>query len=200
MEKKLYRDEHRKMIGGVCAGLADYFGVDVSIIRVIFAISMVLKGVGIVPYVILWIVLPKRNSLIDGGFTKPGFNPNFNPNFTNPGFTPGVDYTIPPPPAPGQPFMYTPPKKSSGAGIIFGVVMIVLGSIFLLDNLDFIPELDFDKLWPVILVAIGATLIFTGKSKHTEEPWKTTSTTGPVNDTPAAESTEDKPNDNPTTI
>src|SRR6476659_4306551 len=109
MEKKLYRDEHRKMIGGVCAGLADYFGIDVSIVRVIFLLSMILKGVGFVPYIVLWIVLPKRSTLLGNGFNKPGFNPNFN----TPGYTPGVDYTIPPPNAPGQPFMYTAPKKSS---------------------------------------------------------------------------------------
>src|SRR5476649_1307276 len=60
MEKKLYRDEHHKVIGGVCAGLADYFGIDVSIVRLVFVLTLILKGGGGLLYIILWIVLPKR--------------------------------------------------------------------------------------------------------------------------------------------
>lgn len=60
MEKKLYRDEQHKSIGGVCAGLAEYFNVDVSIVRLVFVLALVLKGVGLIPYIILWIVLPKN--------------------------------------------------------------------------------------------------------------------------------------------
>jgi phage shock protein C len=170
MEKKLYRDEFRKKVGGVCAGLADYFGIDVTVVRLIFALSFFLKGVGLIPYIILWAVLPKRNSLTDGNLNRPGYNPNFG----TPSFDAKVDYTVPPTPfgqqVPfGQP-AYTEPKKSS-SGIIFGVVMIVLGSVFLLDNLDFIPELDFENLWPVVLVAVGLALIVTGQKK---QPWDKT--------------------------
>jgi phage shock protein C len=172
MEKKLYRDEQRKTIGGVCAGLAEYFGVDVSVVRVIFVLALVLKGVGFLPYIVLWIVLPRKQ-----------YNYN-NPNFNNPagtqfgqGFTfsnPTVDYTVPPPPQPGEPFGFTPPKKQSNAGMLFGVVLIVLGSIFLLDQFDFIPELDFENLWPVILIAVGGVLIFSGQKKQAwdKEGWQ----------------------------
>src|SRR3954465_12935519 len=96
MEKKLYRDEHHKVLGGVCAGLAEYFDVDVSIIRVLFALSLVLKGVGFVPYIILWIVLPRKSYNFNDPGYKPGVTPGFNPNFSNPFSTPHVDYTVPP--------------------------------------------------------------------------------------------------------
>jgi phage shock protein C len=188
MEKKLYRDEHHKVLGGVCAGLADYFGVDVSIIRVLFVLSMVLKGVGFLPYIVLWIVLPRRTNynFNDPGFkpgVTPGYNPNFNnPNYNNPYSTPHVDYTVPPI-TPGQPFIPVPPKTSSNVGLIFGVVLIVLGSVFLLDEFDFIPELDFEKVWPVILVAVGAVLIFTGQKKQPweKEGWNTKANDSTVN-------------------
>ena len=139
MEKKLYRDEHRKVIGGVCAGLADYFGVDVSVVRAIFAISLVLKGIGFIPYIVLWIVLPKKNYNFNNPNINPGvdytsFNPNFNQGYNNP----KVDYSVPPPSA-SQPFM--PSAKKSNAGLIFGVVLIVLGASFLLDEFNIIPEL-----------------------------------------------------------
>jgi phage shock protein C len=73
--KKLYRDEQNKTIGGVCKGLADYFDIDVSIVRALFLLMLIFKGGGVIIYIVLMIVLPK----------KPyGFG------------TPGVDYTVPP--------------------------------------------------------------------------------------------------------
>jgi len=164
MEKKLYRDEQRKTIGGVCAGLADYFGTDVSIVRAIFVLALLLKGVGFIPYIVLWIVLPRKDyRFTDRNYNTPFGTPNYDPNYRNP----NVDYTVPPV-QPGAPFMYTPPKSKSNAGPMFGIILIVLGSIFLLDQIDIIPDFDFEKLWPVILMAVGAVFIFSSKKK----PWE----------------------------
>lgn len=55
--KRLYRDETNKVIGGVCSGIANYFNVDVVVIRVLFVI-LLFTGVGILPYLILWIAVP----------------------------------------------------------------------------------------------------------------------------------------------
>jgi len=60
MPKKLYRSRTKKMIAGVCGGLADYFDIDISLVRLIFVgISLV---TAIIPmlifYVIAWIILP----------------------------------------------------------------------------------------------------------------------------------------------
>jgi phage shock protein C len=207
MEKKLYRDEYHKTISGVCAGLAEYFGVDVSVVRVIFVLAVFLKGIGILPYIVLWIVLPKRPYNYNDPTFKPGVTPGFNPPY-NPQFKDvHVDYTVPKPPFPGEPFApYPPVKKTSNAGVIFGVVLIALGSIFLLDQFEFIPDFDFEKLWPVVLVAVGATMLFTGKKKpwekddwHAEKKeaeFKTDADTEATEDKP----TEDKPNDNTPTI
>lgn len=58
--KKLYRSEDR-MIAGVCGGLAEYFNIDPTIIRVIFVILLLPGGFpGFLPYVILWIVVPNK--------------------------------------------------------------------------------------------------------------------------------------------
>jgi len=63
--KKLYRSTTDRKIAGVCGGLAEYFGIDVTIIRVI-GIFLLLPGgfPGLIPYVILWVVVPKR-TIID---------------------------------------------------------------------------------------------------------------------------------------
>lgn len=52
------RDYSNAMIGGVCAGLANYLTIDVTLVRLGFVGSVVFFGVGILPYVILWIVMP----------------------------------------------------------------------------------------------------------------------------------------------
>jgi phage shock protein C len=56
--KKLYRARTNKMIAGVCAGLASYLNVDVTIVRIIFVAVALADGIGILIYLILAIVLP----------------------------------------------------------------------------------------------------------------------------------------------
>jgi phage shock protein C len=60
MAKQLLRNESNKMIAGVCSGLADYFGVDPTLVRIGFVIATVAFGIGVLPYIILWIVIPKQ--------------------------------------------------------------------------------------------------------------------------------------------
>jgi len=61
--KKFYRDNENKVLGGVGSGLAAYFGVDVTVIRLIFVLSTFAAGVGLIAYIILWIVAPKAQTL-----------------------------------------------------------------------------------------------------------------------------------------
>ena len=60
--KRLYRDQENSVIGGVCGGLAAYFGMDPMIFRLLFVIFFFAGGASILVYVILWIVLPKAES------------------------------------------------------------------------------------------------------------------------------------------
>jgi phage shock protein C len=56
--KKLMRSSRDKKIGGVCAGLADYFDLDPTIVRVVWLLAIFFAGTGFLVYVVLWIVLP----------------------------------------------------------------------------------------------------------------------------------------------
>jgi phage shock protein C len=56
--KRLMRSSRDKKLGGVCAGLADYFDLDPTIVRVVWLLAVLLGGTGFLAYVILWIVLP----------------------------------------------------------------------------------------------------------------------------------------------
>lgn len=56
---KLYRSSQNKMLAGVCAGVADFFGLDIKLIRLVWFIAL-LFGAGAILYIILWIVVPEK--------------------------------------------------------------------------------------------------------------------------------------------
>ena len=59
MDRKLYRIEEGKMLCGVCAGIAEYFGIDPTIVRLIWA-ALALSGTGILLYIVAVIVMPEN--------------------------------------------------------------------------------------------------------------------------------------------
>ena len=66
-QKRLYRDEHNKVLGGVCSGIANYFGLDPLLVRVLW---IFLIGVNILGYLILWIAVPSSSVKEVGGVRK----------------------------------------------------------------------------------------------------------------------------------
>ena len=68
--KRLYRDENNKLIGGVCSGLANYFNIDIVIVRIVFIILFFSFGVGLIPYIILWIAVPSSATKVIGSLRK----------------------------------------------------------------------------------------------------------------------------------
>ncbi|HVW14508.1 MAG TPA: PspC domain-containing protein [Mucilaginibacter sp.] len=159
MEKKLYRDEYRKKIAGVCAGLAEYMNIDVTVVRLVFVLMAIFHGSGGLVYIILWIVLPKKPYIFQD---------------------PTVDYTVPPQnpagsafgdtpfqgnqPYPNQPFQ---PQRSGTtlAAVIIGTVLIIVGGSILLDQFDIIPDWNFGHLWPIIPITVGCILIISGENE-----------------------------------
>lgn len=60
--KRLYRVEDNKKLAGVCAGLGEYFDIDPVIFRIIFLVSAFIGGIGVVAYIILYVIVPKSKS------------------------------------------------------------------------------------------------------------------------------------------
>ena len=56
--KKLLRIRQGRMVAGVCTGLAKYFGVDVNLVRLGFGVLTIFYGLGILLYLIAWVILP----------------------------------------------------------------------------------------------------------------------------------------------
>ena len=155
MERKLHRIEGgNSVVGGVAAGLAEYFAIDVAIVRVIFVLGFFTPIPSIIAYIILWIVLPSQY-----GNSKVVINDSTN-NL--------------------NPFSSMTDRKHNG-GQIGGIILVVLGSIFLAD--EFIPWFDFDKLWPLVLIAIGVWIL-TKDKKNVEETTTTYKTPEPKAEEP----------------
>ncbi len=59
--KRLYRAaEKYSMVGGVCAGIADYFNVDPTIVRLLWILFIFGWGTGVLAYLILWVIVPRK--------------------------------------------------------------------------------------------------------------------------------------------
>ena len=62
METKKLKRSSNKMIGGVAAGIAEYLDVDPTIVRIIWAVSVIFAGFGLLAYIICWIIMPSAKS------------------------------------------------------------------------------------------------------------------------------------------
>ena len=63
--KALVRDRKGRMVAGVCAGVAQYFGLDVTLVRVIVAVvSVITGGAGVLAYLAAWVIIPGEGETI----------------------------------------------------------------------------------------------------------------------------------------
>ena len=64
-KKRLFRDPDNKAIGGVCAGVASFLNIDITIVRIILLLALLLWGTGLLVYLVLWIVVPLAKTPAD---------------------------------------------------------------------------------------------------------------------------------------
>ena len=60
MSKKLYRSKSNRVLVGVCGGVAEYFGIDPTVIRVIWAVTSIFAFAGVVVYAVCAFVIPEK--------------------------------------------------------------------------------------------------------------------------------------------
>jgi phage shock protein C len=58
--RKLYRSRSNRQLAGVCGGLAEYFNIDATLVRVLFVVFAVLGGPGLLAYILLWVIVPEK--------------------------------------------------------------------------------------------------------------------------------------------
>jgi phage shock protein PspC (stress-responsive transcriptional regulator) len=75
-KRRLFRDENHKLVGGVCSGVANYFDIDIVIVRIIFLVLLFSFGIGFIPYIILWIAVPSSATTVIGSRRKKLYRDN----------------------------------------------------------------------------------------------------------------------------
>ena len=129
--KKLERDTQHKVIGGVCSGLANYFDIDASLLRVLFAFMFLFASAGFWLYLILWVVMPaaQPETVIDEN---------------------------------GNTVVEVPEKKPVSKGsLVLGLILIATGAFALIHR--YLPEFNWQTIWPVLLIILGILLLFPSK-------------------------------------
>jgi len=154
MEKRLYRSRSDRMIWGVCGGLARYFDMDATIIRVIAVLSIFLGSVGIWVYIILAIVVP----LEDSKATEPKDAIKENVEEMKETASELGRELRSSLAREGEPSAVTERRHRRRNAL--GIVLIVIGILFLLGNFNLFWWFRWGTLWPLVIVAIGALIIF----------------------------------------
>ncbi|HZK10856.1 MAG TPA: PspC domain-containing protein [Atribacterota bacterium] len=149
MSKKLYRSKKDYMIAGVCGGIAEYFEIDPTLVRLLAVLVVLLGGAGVVAYIIAWIVIPKNpDQISDEAFEE---RENMKEKVKK-----GAKDLIEE--VKGHFESEEPYHKSEKNRRIFGgIIVIVIGIIFLLNG--FLPWIGWGRLWPVILIAVGIAIM-----------------------------------------
>ncbi|WP_302698811.1 PspC domain-containing protein [Xylanibacter rarus] len=63
--RKLYLSDKDRKIAGVCGGLAEYFGIDSTIVRILWALAvMVSYGTGFILYLVFWLIVPREKNIL----------------------------------------------------------------------------------------------------------------------------------------
>lgn len=143
--KRLFRVTGQDtQIGGVCIGIADYFNIDVTLVRVLFVILIFTPFPAIITYLILWAILPIRyaDSVFGAAETyDQAAEPQpFNTNIT---------------------FMK---NRNSQGSLVGGAILIILGIIFSFKTFFNINIFYYiGQMWPLFLIALGVWLVIREK-------------------------------------
>jgi len=137
--KKLYREEENKVIGGVAAGLAHHFEVDPVLVRLIFVALAFANGLGVLIYLILWLVMPSESQIeLSGEETMRANIADVRERVR------GLGERL---------------RGAPQSTVIIGLMLVVVGGVFLLETL--VPWMHLGLLWPLALIVLGAYLLIT---------------------------------------
>jgi phage shock protein C len=177
VNERLYRSRDDRVIAGVAGGLADAIDVDPSIVRIAWVILTFLSGgLLLVVYVVMAIVVPQEPlgaplmaGGVPGGSGSTGGGPAPTPGGSAPiaGGVASPETGLPTADADWRAARrlerqrLRAERRARGEGFpataVLGVLLVIVGAIFLARR--FLPDLDFDLLWPIIVVGLGAALI-----------------------------------------
>lgn len=146
MDKRITKSKTDKIIDGVCGGIAEYFGVDSVIVRLVFVVLVFFNGLGLLLYIILIIIMPKAGQV------------NQSPKETIQENVQEIGDRVK---EAGEGLGQATSKRTGEKHRVawFGIILILLGIFFLLDNLHLIRWINRDLLWPIIIIFVGVWLL-----------------------------------------
>jgi len=154
MATRLYRSRSDRVIWGVCGGLAKYFDMDPAIVRVIAVLAVFVSGLGILAYIILALVLPLEESKA----TEPKDTIKENvEEMKETAEELGREIRDTLAGEKGESEEITRIRRGRRSAL--GIILILVGAIFLLGSLDIFSWFRWSTLWPLVLVAIGVLVI-----------------------------------------
>lgn len=145
--KRLYRSRTDQKLGGVSAGLGAYFDVDPTWIRLAFVLLTLGTGVGLLAYLILWVVVPYEEHRDQ--------SPEAN-------IRTGAEEIADRARTFGESFSKAAGRGSDRTGPqLLGIILIFVGGVLFLNslNLFWFQWLSWERLWPVILIVLGGALL-----------------------------------------
>ncbi len=148
MTTRITKSKTDRVIDGVCGGLAEYFGIDSLLVRLAFVALMFINGIGVILYIVLAIIMPTAEKLEQ----SPKETIQENVQEIGERIKEAGEEL-------GNTFSKKIEEKHSNSAGWFGILLILIGVIFLLKNLDLIRWFDSDLLWPLIIIFIGAWLL-----------------------------------------
>lgn len=154
MNKRLYRSRRDTFLSGVCGGIAEYFGFDVSLVRIGWVIAtLATGGIGFIAYIIAAVVVPLEPM---GGTEHMDNEPRSTDNFRA---DTGAQQSRTESRTENH---YTSDsgdwRRDVGSGRRYtGLFLILLGVFFMVRR--YIPAIDFSMLWAVCLVIVGFGLM-----------------------------------------
>jgi phage shock protein C len=139
---RLYRSEKNRVIAGVAGGLGDFFNVDATLIRLIFILITIFGGGGILLYLILWLIIPNETAISE--ISKDSIRQNAKEIKIK-----AHDIV--------KEFKFD--SRRTHSRHLFALIIIILGVMFLFDNLGLIKIFNYAKLWPILLIIIGVAIL-----------------------------------------
>lgn len=142
-DKKLYRSCDDRLIAGVCGGLGEYFDIDSSIVRLVFALLLIAGGSGLLVYIIAWVVIPSDPKCV----TKETGAEEIKQKAET--FAKEVKKEL------------KDHKSLNSTKTIFGLIVLLLGITLLMENLFGLHL--WQNIWPIVVIAVGIVIIMKSK-------------------------------------
>jgi phage shock protein C len=160
--RSLYRCRHDRKLAGVASGLAEFFDLDVSLVRILWILSIFIGGMGVLLYIVMAIIVPLEPEY----YPEAATGSTSQPAAVGPDGETGIQSGWHTSTVPHQ------HKSDGGSGIgvtFFGALLIIFGALALIDG--YLPDwADSGRfLWPAFILAVGALLVVTGIRRRPNE-------------------------------